>query len=488
VRSLTHRQKEAWDLYRSVLRYIDRCHYAKSNPREKDTEEQPTEAELNLLRNAAEMNFAKALRINSKKHKMFRHSIAEYLAEPHKYYKEDAFDPQLARRWMMKRIIDMGWTVERFGSVDRNVNRYGTHYRQAHKPERIGKKYQWIAYHELLARLSDNFQIYRKELPDGRVLYNGPWDLGHVRNIDPSNLLPHTFHEEWSPSTNTWWFTAKFESWEEPVDGVQWLKRKKNLPHVRSIIEITHPADNSEWFTLSGNYHWEESTPLGEDRYGRKRRQLWYTLQSYLVKEADLNELLNFATKRSWFGGWMPESSTYVEVFLGEFFWCPAIQDINCYYYGHEGWTSKDGTIPVEILLATETYGRGSNGYDCSTDENILIELPCKLLVDGMNLNWRGIEGEWYNASEQMVACDPSVKKQGPRTLVFRRDSLLAFLRASGLTLFWTLTGEKQIVGGSISQEEYPGTLEINGTYFLKGDKVLGKKVARYIAPGGQRR
>ncbi len=184
----------------------------------------------------------------------------------------------------------------------------------------------------------------------------------------------------------------------------------------------------------------------------------------------------------------MPESSTYAEVFLGEFFWCPAIHDINCYYYGHEGWTSKDGTIPVEILLATETYGRGSNGYDCSTDENILIELPCKLLVDGMNLNWRGIEGEWYDASEQMVACDPSVKKQGPRTLVFRRDSLLAFLRESGLTLFWTLTGEKQILGGSISQEEYPGTLEINGTYFLKGNKVLGKKAARYIAPGGQRR
>ncbi len=488
VVSLTHRQREAWDLYCSVLRYVDLCHYAKSNPRENDAERQPTEAELNFLRETAETNLAKALRKNSKKYKLFRDSIAEYLAEPHKYYKEDAFDPQLARRWMMKRIIDMGWTVERFGSFDRNVDRYGPHHREAHKPERIGKKYQWIAYHELLARLSDNFQIYREELPDGRVAYNGPWDIGYIRDIDPSNLLPYTFHEEWSPNTNTWWFPTEFESWDEPADTVQWLKRSDNLPQVKRIIEVTSSADNTVWLTISGRYHWEQPTPVGEDRYGTERRQLRYDLECYLVKKDESHKLLKWAAKQSWFGGWMPKSTTFHEIFLGEFFWSPAFQDVNCYYYGHEGWTRKDERIPAEIMLASETYGRESNGFDCSTDENILIELPCKLLIDGMNLDWCGVEGEWYDAGGQMVAYDPSVKCQGPRALLFRRDSLLAFLDRQGLTVFWALIGEKQMIGRSFSYGEYSGTLEINGTYFLKGDTVSGTKVARYIAPGGKRR
>lgn len=39
--------------------------------------------------------------------------------------------------------------------------------RDAHKAERFGKKYQWIAHHELLARLADNLHpAYESWNPD----------------------------------------------------------------------------------------------------------------------------------------------------------------------------------------------------------------------------------------------------------------------------------------------------------------------------------
>ena len=56
--------------------------------------------------------------------------------------------------------FDLGWTVERFGDFDRMVN-WNDHGDRQSKPERIGKKYQWIAYHEILAYIADHYQ-YRE--------------------------------------------------------------------------------------------------------------------------------------------------------------------------------------------------------------------------------------------------------------------------------------------------------------------------------------
>ena len=85
-------------------------------------------------------------------------------------------------------MLDLGWTVERFGQFDFNINRYSNYGREAKKPERMGKKYQWIAYHEFLARISDNFEFKVDPWSDKPGKFEGPWQL-FVRDIDPSCLL-----------------------------------------------------------------------------------------------------------------------------------------------------------------------------------------------------------------------------------------------------------------------------------------------------------
>lgn len=58
-----------------------------------------------------------------------------------------------AGRWIAHRAISLGWTTDRFAAFERNHDlRRG---REGHKAERFGKKYQWIAHRELLARLAD---------------------------------------------------------------------------------------------------------------------------------------------------------------------------------------------------------------------------------------------------------------------------------------------------------------------------------------------
>jgi hypothetical protein len=59
-----------------------------------------------------------------------------------------------AQRWVAMRAVQLGWSQKKHGEIERN--RDGGWDRHDHSIERIGKKYQWIAYWELVGYLSDH--------------------------------------------------------------------------------------------------------------------------------------------------------------------------------------------------------------------------------------------------------------------------------------------------------------------------------------------
>ena len=65
------------------------------------------------------------------------------------------------KRYILWRVFDLGWTSEKFEEFDHFAIGYKG--RLAAKPERIGKKYQWLAYHEIMAYVSDHFLIVSPE-------------------------------------------------------------------------------------------------------------------------------------------------------------------------------------------------------------------------------------------------------------------------------------------------------------------------------------
>ena len=75
-------------------------------------------------------------------------------------WNDDEYSTDYASRWIFQRVIRLGWTPKRFGRFDRMRGHMGSG-RESHKAERFGKKYQWIAYHDSLARVADNFHVSR---------------------------------------------------------------------------------------------------------------------------------------------------------------------------------------------------------------------------------------------------------------------------------------------------------------------------------------
>ena len=76
------------------------------------------------------------------------------------------FNVGWALRWICKRAHELGWASGRFGAFER---RFQTHDRYDHRVERVGKKYQWLALQELVARMADNLTFFGRKLGRGHA-------------------------------------------------------------------------------------------------------------------------------------------------------------------------------------------------------------------------------------------------------------------------------------------------------------------------------
>ena len=398
------------------------------------------------------------------------------------YKNEHQFDLSIAKRWILKKVFDLGWTVERFGQFDNNLQRY-SYNRGSSKSERIGKKYQWIAFHEFLARVSDNFEFVGDSWSDQPQKYEGPWQIGGIRDIDPSCLLRKTERETWGPHTNTWWFPTSYDAWNCEPDDEAWLEDSKDLPAIEPLIEVTNSDDGSRWLTLEGGYRWKQPTPPEEERFEIPRREIWYILKSYIVKKSDIDLLFDWAKRQNFWGRWMPESGHLTSVFLGEFFWSPAYKYHCSPYFGYAYWTRGDhNSIPKEVLVTVEDY-LWEGGYDCSVDNAINIPLPCKWFVDRLDLRWNGVEGRLFDEEGNLIAFDPSVRTPGSSALLINRDAFLKFLNDNDYEILWTILSEKQIIGGRISGDDWKGRLEISGAFRIRAGQLEGKINPKFVSP-----
>lgn len=489
IESLTARQRKAWERYRSttafdiprVMRIIVNLRESERVASESELAEEDAEKAIDTVKTERERIFKNAL--GKRKSRTFDEHAKPYLDNLAQYEDELRFDLSTAQRWIFRRVLDLGWSVERFGKFDRWVDQENM--RDEQKAERIGKKYQWIAYHEFLARTADNFEFRGDPWSEGDQVYDGPWQE-HFRDIDPSLVSKKTNREAFRAHTGSWWFTVRHNDWETEREDRSWLQDKQNLPAIESLIEVAGPESESQWLTLQSYYKLQQSTPPEEERSGVPRREIWYMLKSYLVERAHIEEVVRWAKGQDFTGRWMPESLDLHDVFLGELFWSPAYRHRHSAHYGYEGWTRGRGAaVPQHILSTAEEYA-WEPGFDSSIEDlTMRVYLPCDWLAKRMDLRWSGAEGRYRDPEGVVVSLDPSTQAPGPGALLIRRRNFLDFLDDSGYAVLWTLLGEKNILGGRTSRGDWKGRLQISGAYTVVGGRIDGENTTQFVSRGG---
>ena len=382
------------------------------------------------------------------------------------------FDLHRVQRYILWRVFDLGWTVERFETFDQFSIGYSG--REAAKPERIGKKYQWIAYYEILAYIADQYQ-YREQFEEGAQAYEGPWQES-LRNIDPTCTLPATpGGTSWGPPSASWWGTAQFSEWEESVSHEDWVVRKEGLPKVEELLLSVRPDDNSRWLNVRGYFVWLQPHPADTEPTDIDRRELGIDCMGYLMAAEAADEFMDWARGVDFWGRWMPEEPEMYGLLLGEHGWSPAFNYFTGTYDTGAGWPQSE-RCPVAIRPIAFQYHAETNSFDCSVEESYSLRLPHHELVHRLGLKWSGRGADYLDHQGQLAALDPTAHEDGPTALLLREDLLRDYLSQNDLALCWTILGEKRVLGemSSRSIPAYYGSLRISGAYRYTDQGPMG--------------
>ncbi len=358
------------------------------------------------------------------------------------------FDTRIAKRYVLQRVFELGWTLERFGEFDRRETGHGTE----HQIHRFSQKYERIARMEILGALSDHFQLGDEDGEGVAVPYGGPWQLS-VRDIDPSNVaLPDATTEA------SWWCPDEFTDWgREP----EWVASTTGLPRLERFVIVNDPA-GTEWVSLRAHFSWSEPTEHNADG-----GECWHILNGYMIRLEDVDAFADWAEGQSFEGRWMPEGDEQYGYFLGEHAWSEASARSATAYCGDPQW-SQPRDCPVQVRTLAVRYRPEFDG-DQSLEERAAWALPAASFVRELGLHWSGSGGNFVDSTGLLVVRHERSDKHPFGTLLIRRDVLSAHLDAQGMTMAWAFQGEKRVV--TVRFEPW---LLTTATYVLKNGVLTG--------------
>ena len=396
----------------------------------------------------------------------------------------------IIQRYVLWRVFDLGWTAQRFGELDSLISWTASHSgigRGDHKPERIGKKYQWIAYHEILAYISDRFQYWQPYTDVGpQHEYRGAWQL-RVRDIDPSSLLTGTpLDRRGSDISHQWWRHEMEIASAAEVSHDEWLQRESDIPDQKQQLCFTTPDDGTNWIKLQGLDIWQTPIPSGYGRHEVHHREVWLWANGYLVSAADVEEFISWSKTVNFWNRWMPEppEAYSSRLFFGELGWSYAFDALlGDIAMPHQPQPTEGGRCPVPLQPAAFHYVAEGGGYDCSITNAYELHRPNSRLLKAMNLQWSGHAADFVDADGVLVAFDPSARDTGSSALLMREDDLKRFLNETGSALVWAMTGEKRAHGPGRLDAAWAGALQLSGAGAYTPDGPTRRLTARLEVP-----
>lgn len=390
-------------------------------------------------------------------------------------------DADLCTRWVGARMLDLGWTKDRFGASDSRVRKH----REQHLTEPIAKKYERIAFQELCGHLADHCTIEyrRREQPEP---YRGPWQISETIDIDPALLLRGDESESESSASRlrairlrdetqpAWWRTVADHQLSDSGTDSAWLGTASDIPRPEDLIAAVDP-DGGEWLALERHQTWTIEDP-SDLRTGshRIKRQLWIRTQANIIRAGD--ELYpSWAGNTNWMG--LSNVSTAADMWIGGLGEYPDVgpwpseldlSDWERRPYDPEddpgfdelpaGWEFAkvgDSTVAPSALATVGWYQESGNDHSATDTPGALM--PSRVLLELLDAHWSGglddggslklgpIEREysWISGGDVVAFCSAKRSFGGARMLWVRAAPLRQALAAAGLGMWTWVLGEK---------------------------------------------
>ena len=389
------------------------------------------------------------------------------------------YQVESAKGWVFERVLSLGWTPERFAEFDRF---HAGHWAgdSAHKAERFGKKYQWIALRELLARIADNFHMV------AGLAYAGPWQF-FSRDIDPTLPPPlrrrnddddgFDLESTFTPDGGDAWWLPRGPTYgpDDPPVGAGWaVKDDGDIPEFGSLVR-REDADGARWVVLHSHHRWNEKIPEDVDKWARHRQDLWSHIYSWLIQPADLEACVAHIERRSLMGRWMPEGMEHTDAgYLGELPWAAAAGEFP------DEWQELRGAVGImptgiDVYPTWAEYLWEGNVLDCSIEHGVHALFPAPALFKAGELRWMPGHRAWCRSDGMLVAQYHEATDHG--ALQVREDWLKQILRRTGQAVVFGWLGEKRLLKAGLGAGLLGDWMEIGAVAsFMDGRWTFGQR------------
>lgn len=380
------------------------------------------------------------------------------------------YDLNIARRWVFNRVVKLGWNPKQHQEYDRARGSFDRH--QSSSAERIGKKYQWIGLSEFLAIAGSNYYLKADRWASKTKFthFHGAYQTS-LRDIDPTldPIWLQTKKDEEDDSQDVWW-SPKYDGW-----GLKnWKNSTKDIPSPSKLIHVT--KDGTEYLNLLSWRTWKGQSTTPEDKDNHNYPELFMHVNGYVVHKRDLPIIKEWCAGKEFYNRTLPEPHDESgAIFLKEMTVSAAYREVAAPYQAN--WVKKGDETPFDVLSPIEGYS-GSSFETDDTSKGVRIYAPSVPLQKILKLQPSEKIGEYASKDGKIRVFDPSVDYSGVySSLLVNKDYFLKELAKRGLTVVWTVLGEKMYIG-SVYNDEYRGQrLEMHGYGYFDEDGRLVENV-----------
>ncbi|WP_274584956.1 ATP-binding protein [Neisseria leonii] len=348
---------------------------------------------------------------------------------------------------------------EHFGYDDKkhlkfDKETYSRYWRRdnTNKIERIGKKYQWLALYEILARVMDNFPAFVDS-------YSDKSERAYVKNLDgfylpktqiklspptKDNAFSHYKNQEQCKTKH--YFTIQDN---ELIDD--WVKAN-NFPDIGNLLELT--INGEKWLALERHDDFREMAQFGQkETYDIQK---WLQIRSYLVKESQYSKSKTWLAQQNFMGRWMPEGNEYYGANIHQFFAENTSSEWQEIFRDNQSKPPLFKVIPsVDSHTWESTYG----------NDGISFYAPNPIIYHGMKMQNSIKDGYWIDSQNNLICFNPQINDKFQSSLLVKKDPFLNFLKEHKLKLIWTVLGEKTAYRQSKFLQELSGVYYLHGKY-----------------------
>ncbi len=295
----------------------------------------------------------------------------------------------------------------------------------------MGKKYQWIAFHHLLASLAA--MVRYTSVWEQEDSFEGVWQI-NARDIDPSLIaLP----EQFKVLKGGYWWAAQLERLDEELSeaqGAEWVREVDSLPDNFEGLEAVDPSTGREFLVLD-TFVAAQGRRSG---YNPNNRQCNQSITSVVVRREDAEPLINAMQSRNMAGELQNPRAYSADAFLLEYPWHPAWTPLADSFEPLH--VRHSAGIKVKVHYPYRPYTHENSGYDRSMDRSITINLPSEKLISDLGLHFDHDRLTFVSSIGDPIFYDPGMPYSSASSAVIDKSSMSEWLKQNELVLISSLT------------------------------------------------